>query len=121
MDRAAIDGPLEDKYGSALRILGIFLDDDRRANAREEFIHRESIVSESVVAVLGYPNVPGCDQGGELLPEARHHALSGISVFPHNARDQWLAQGPATPQDDAESIASRGSSKPLRGRLLPAP
>jgi hypothetical protein len=27
--------------------------------------------------VLGYPNITGCDQSGELLPEAGHHALSG--------------------------------------------
>jgi len=76
MNGAAIDCPLENKHGSALRILGTFLDDDRRVGAREEFIDRESIVSESVVAVLGYPNVPGGDQGGELLPEAGYHALS---------------------------------------------
>jgi hypothetical protein len=61
MNRAAADCPLENKHGSALRILGIFLDDDCRANAREEFIDRESIVSESVVPVLGYPNVSGGD------------------------------------------------------------
>ena len=36
-----------------------------------------------------------------------------------NGGDQWLAQGPATPQDDAESIASRGSG-PSRG-LATAP
>jgi hypothetical protein len=76
MNRTAVDSPLENKHGSALRILGIFLDDNRRPNAREEFIHRESIVSESVVAVFGYPNISGGDQGGELLPEARHRALS---------------------------------------------
>jgi len=52
MYRAAVDSPLENKHGRALRVFGIFLDDDRRANAREEFIYRESIVSESVVAVL---------------------------------------------------------------------
>jgi hypothetical protein len=61
MNRAAADCPLENKPGGALRILGIFLDDDCRANAREEFIDRESIVSESVVPVLGYPNVSGGD------------------------------------------------------------
>ena len=27
-----------------------------------------------------------------------------------NGPDHWLAHGPATPQDDAESIASRGST-----------
>ncbi|MBU6239878.1 MAG: hypothetical protein KGQ51_18850 [Planctomycetes bacterium] len=36
-----------------------------------------------------------------------------------NGRDQWLAHRPATPQDDAESIASRGSG-PSRG-LATAP
>lgn len=41
------------------RILGIFLDNDRRPSAREELIHRESVVSERVVAVLGYSNVAG--------------------------------------------------------------
>jgi hypothetical protein len=61
MNRAAADCPLKNKHGSALRILGIFLDDDCRTNAREEFIDGESIVSESVIAVLGYPNVPGGD------------------------------------------------------------
>jgi hypothetical protein len=70
MNRAAVDSPLENEDGSALRILGIFLDNDRRTGAREELIHRESIVSESVVAVLGYSHVSGGDQGGELLPEA---------------------------------------------------
>jgi hypothetical protein len=61
MSRTAVCSPLENEHGSALRILGIFLDDDRRPNAREELIDRESIVSESVVAVLGYTNVPGGD------------------------------------------------------------
>ena len=51
MNRTAVDSPLENEHGSALWILGIFLDDDRRANAREEFIHRESVVSERVVDV----------------------------------------------------------------------
>ena len=61
MNRAAADCPLENKHGSTLRILGILLDDDRRPNARKEFIDRESIASESVVAVLGYTNVSGGD------------------------------------------------------------
>ena len=93
MNRATVDSPLENEHGSALRKLGIFLDDDRRANAREEFIHRESVVSERVVAVLGYPYVSGGDQGGKLLPEAGHHALSGILVLPHN--DQGQQREPA--------------------------
>jgi hypothetical protein len=76
MNRAAVDSPLENKHGSTLRIFGIFLDHDRRAGASEELIHRESIVSESVVAVLRYPNVSSGDEGGELLPKAGHRALS---------------------------------------------
>jgi hypothetical protein len=91
MNRAAVDGSLENKYCSALRVLRIFLDHDCRAGAREEVIHRESIVSESIIAVLGYPNVPGGDQGSELSPEAGHHALSRFSVLPHNGGDQRLA------------------------------
>ncbi|MFM8496495.1 MAG: hypothetical protein ACKOEM_13370, partial [Planctomycetia bacterium] len=66
-------------------------DDDRSAGANEEFIHRESIVSESIVAVLRYSNVSGGDQGGELLPETGHLAISGFSVLTHNACDQRLA------------------------------
>ena len=110
MKRAAVDSPLETKHGSALRIFGIFLDDDRSAGAHEDLIYRESIVSESVVAVLGYPNVPGSDQGGELLPEARHHAFTGFSVSPHNGKDQRLAAlVSAINHDDArESFASCG-------------
>ena len=50
MNRTAVDSSLKNKYGSAFRILGIFLDELRRAGAREEVIYRESIVSESVVA-----------------------------------------------------------------------
>jgi hypothetical protein len=108
MNRATVDGPLENQHGSALRIFGIFLDDDRSADASEELIYRESVVGESIVAVLGYPNVPGCDQGGELLPEARHNALSGISVLPHNACDQQLvANRLSTPQDFIASLLHR--------------
>ena len=122
MNRTAVDSPLENEHGSALWILGIFLDDDRRANASEEFIHRESVVSERVVDVLGYPNVPGGDQGGELLPEAGHHALSGILVLPHNACDQRLATNrSATPlshnawlhREFAASLGSGRSRTPM--------
>jgi hypothetical protein len=91
MNRAAVDSPLENKHSSALRILGIFLDHDRRPGAREELIHREAIISESVVAVLGYSNVSGGDQAGELLPQAGHLAISGFSVLTHNGSNQRLA------------------------------
>lgn len=79
MNWAPVDCLLENKYGGALWILGIFLNHVGRANAREKIIHRESIVGESVVPVLGYPNIPGGDQCNELLPEAGHQAFSGFS------------------------------------------
>jgi hypothetical protein len=34
-----------------------------------------------------------------------------------NGSDQWLAHGPATPQDDDESIASRGSGPTRHAEL----
>ena len=91
MNGAAVDSLLENKHGSALRVLGVFLDDHRRTGPCEELIHRESIIKESIVAVLGYPDVPDSDQGGKLLPEAGHHALSAFSVLPHNAQHHGVA------------------------------
>ena len=61
MNRAAVDSPLENKHRGALRILGVFLDDDRRTSPQEELVNREPIVGQSVVSVLGYPNVSGGD------------------------------------------------------------
>ena len=52
-----------------------------------------------------------CRYGPLLKPQATEPGWNG--------RDQWLAHRPATPQDDAESIASRGSG-PSRG-LASAP
>jgi hypothetical protein len=60
MNRAAVDRPLENKHRGALRIIGVFLDDDRRTSAQEELVDREPIVGQSVVSVLGYPNIAGC-------------------------------------------------------------
>ena len=77
MNRAAVNSPLENKHRSALRIIGVFLDDDRRTSPQEELVDREPIVSQSVVSVLRYPNITGCDQSGKLLPETGYHALSG--------------------------------------------
>jgi hypothetical protein len=77
MNRAAVDRPLENKHGGALRIIGVFLDEDRRTSPQEELVDREPIVGQSVVSMLGYPNIAGCDQSAELLPEAGHHAVSG--------------------------------------------
>lgn len=62
MNRAAVDSSLKNKYGTAFRILGIFLDEIRRAGARQEVIYRESIVGESVVAA-GRLDEPGCGGG----------------------------------------------------------
>jgi len=81
MNRAAVDSPLENKHRSALRIIGVFLDDDRRTSPQEELVHREPIVGQSVLSVLGYPNITGCDRSGELLPETGHHALSGRFIY----------------------------------------
>lgn len=81
MNRAAVDIPLENKHRSALRIIGVFLDNDRRTSPQEKLVDRETIVGQSVLSVLGYPNIAGCDQGGDLPPETGHHALSGRFSF----------------------------------------
>jgi hypothetical protein len=77
MNRAAVDSPLENKHRGALRIIGVFLDDDRRTSPQEELVDREPIVGQTVISVLGYPNITGCDQSGDLLPETGHRAFSG--------------------------------------------
>jgi hypothetical protein len=77
MNRAAVNSLLENKHRGALRIIGVFLDDDRRTSPQEELVDREPVVGQSVVSVLGYPNITGCDQSCDLLPETGHHALSG--------------------------------------------
>ena len=77
MNRTAVNSPLENKHRSALRIIGVFLDEDRRTSPQEELVDREPIVCQSVVSVLRYPNIVGCDQSGTLLPETGHYALSG--------------------------------------------
>ena len=76
MDLAAVGSNLKNKHRSTFRIVGVFFDHDGGSGSAKHVIDRKAIVCQGVVAVLGDPDVTGGDQSRELLPKARHNALS---------------------------------------------